>query len=268
MHKTQRQEKEKKLHQKSNIDLNIKNQTKSLSNTLLFLYFIKQKQEGGTFPPFLSSSCFFPVLLLHKSHFNFVIFIFKLIYLFWPTIKSPTLSSLLPLYTYLFEIFWSFLHDHLQFFDIKKRKKKMGICFSTTKNNNATPVVIPSADVNHNNDNATTPVVNNDQQKKQQKRKRKKSGRTVPIGKKTNFGYERDFEKRYTVGKLLGHGQFGYTYSATDNSTGNLVAVKKIDKNKVPFHYKLIYVAHAQLTTFLLVWYWLMFCACFYDPSV
>lgn len=35
------------------------------------------------------------------------------------------------------------------------------------------------------------------------------------------------------LGKLLGHGQFGYTYVATDKVTGDRVAVKRIDKNKV-----------------------------------
>lgn len=142
----------------------------------------------------------------------------------------------------------------------------MGVCLSTTKNNDETPGVIPVAAVNNNNnDNATT-----DQQKQHQqiKQKKKINGRTVPLGKKTNFGYERNFEKRYTIGKLLGHGQFGYTYSATDNSTGDLVAVKRIDKNKVQFRCKLIYGAHAQLRTFLLVQYLLMFCACFDAPLV
>ncbi|KAK1363484.1 Calcium-dependent protein kinase 28 [Heracleum sosnowskyi] len=108
----------------------------------------------------------------------------------------------------------------------------MGICLTTARNRNSP--VIPADVNNNNNDNATTPVVDIDQQKKQQvKLKKKKNGKKVPTGKKTNFGYERGFEKRYTVGKLLGHGQFGYTYSATDNTTGNLVAVKKIDKNKM-----------------------------------
>ena len=38
---------------------------------------------------------------------------------------------------------------------------------------------------------------------------------------------------RYTIGKLLGHGQFGYTYVATDKENGDRVAVKRIEKNKV-----------------------------------
>lgn len=43
---------------------------------------------------------------------------------------------------------------------------------------------------------------------------------TIPLGKRTNFGYERDFKSKYTLGKLLGHGQFGYTYVALEKATG------------------------------------------------
>jgi calcium-dependent protein kinase len=50
---------------------------------------------------------------------------------------------------------------------------------------------------------------------------------------RVEFGYERDFEARYEVGRLLGHGQFGYTFAATDRSSGDRVAVKRIDKAKV-----------------------------------
>ncbi|GAB4847533.1 Calcium-dependent protein kinase 18 [Ancistrocladus abbreviatus] len=55
----------------------------------------------------------------------------------------------------------------------------------------------------------------------------------VPCGKRTDFGYDKDFDQKYTIGKLLGHGQFGYTYVATDKSNGYRVAVKKIDKRKM-----------------------------------
>lgn len=54
-----------------------------------------------------------------------------------------------------------------------------------------------------------------------------------PLGKRTNFGYERDFKEKYTLGKLLGHGQFGYTYVATEKSTGVKVAAKCIEKKQV-----------------------------------
>lgn len=61
----------------------------------------------------------------------------------------------------------------------------------------------------------------------------RRQGGAIPCGKRTDFGYEKDFDKRYTIGKLLGHGQFGYTYVATDKSSGDRVAVKRIEKNKV-----------------------------------
>jgi len=54
-----------------------------------------------------------------------------------------------------------------------------------------------------------------------------------PLGKRTNFGYERDFKEKYILGKLLGHGQFGYTYVATEKSTGTKVAAKCIEKKQV-----------------------------------
>ncbi|OMO84676.1 hypothetical protein COLO4_21905 [Corchorus olitorius] len=61
----------------------------------------------------------------------------------------------------------------------------------------------------------------------------KKQSGIIPCGKRTDFGYHKDFDKRYTIGKLLGHGQFGYTYVATDKANGDRVAVKKIEKNKM-----------------------------------
>jgi calcium-dependent protein kinase len=56
----------------------------------------------------------------------------------------------------------------------------------------------------------------------------------VPCGKRTDFGYDKDIEAWYSLGKLLGHGQFGYTFAAVDRASGERVAVKRIDKNKVP----------------------------------
>lgn len=67
---------------------------------------------------------------------------------------------------------------------------------------------------------------------RERERVRRTSG-VIPCGKRTSFGYARDFESRYTIGKLLGHGQFGYTFVATDIANGDRVAVKRIDKNKV-----------------------------------
>ncbi|KAM7251381.1 hypothetical protein ACFE04_023264 [Oxalis oulophora] len=61
----------------------------------------------------------------------------------------------------------------------------------------------------------------------------KKNSGVIPCGKRTDFGYNKDFDQKYTIGKLLGHGQFGYTYVAIHNLTGDRVAVKRIDKNKM-----------------------------------
>ncbi|KAL5200253.1 hypothetical protein ABZP36_021456 [Zizania latifolia] len=55
----------------------------------------------------------------------------------------------------------------------------------------------------------------------------------APAPARVEFGYERDFEGRYQVGRLLGHGQFGYTFAATDRHSGDPVAVKRIDKAKM-----------------------------------
>ncbi|XP_073293654.1 calcium-dependent protein kinase 18-like [Primulina huaijiensis] len=61
----------------------------------------------------------------------------------------------------------------------------------------------------------------------------KRPSGVIPCGKRTDFGYDKDFDARYTIGKLLGHGQFGYTYAAVDNSNGDRVAVKRIEKKKM-----------------------------------
>ncbi|KAG6767081.1 hypothetical protein POTOM_028260 [Populus tomentosa] len=130
----------------------------------------------------------------------------------------------------------------------------MGACFSTIKvsgsnSNNNTKA-------NHNRKEPTKPQtrttkaatrkkqevvhhhdqinknVNNEAEKKL-KVKEKQSSKAIPCGKRTDFGYDKDFDIRYTIGKLLGHGQFGYTYVATDKGNGDRVAVKRIDKNKL-----------------------------------
>ncbi|KAK8946987.1 Calcium-dependent protein kinase 28 [Platanthera zijinensis] len=61
---------------------------------------------------------------------------------------------------------------------------------------------------------------------------RRPSG-AVPCGKRTDFGFYKDFDGRYVVGKLLGHGQFGYTFVAVDRVNGERVAVKRIEKAKM-----------------------------------
>ena len=132
----------------------------------------------------------------------------------------------------------------------------MGTCLSTTK------VSGSSSSAHHRKEqqsSATTTTTNekkesqkpNNQQGQQQQQQqqvsssqplkvkgkpstRRQSG-IIPYGKRTDFGYHKDFDKRYTIGKLLGHGQFGYTYVATDKANGDRVAVKKIEKNKVMF---------------------------------
>ncbi|KAG0452697.1 hypothetical protein HPP92_025361 [Vanilla planifolia] len=62
---------------------------------------------------------------------------------------------------------------------------------------------------------------------------RKKPSGLIPWGKRTDFGYAKDFDNCYAIGKLLGHGQFGYTFVATDRVNGDTVAVKRIDKAKM-----------------------------------
>ncbi|KAG9139640.1 hypothetical protein Leryth_018272, partial [Lithospermum erythrorhizon] len=63
----------------------------------------------------------------------------------------------------------------------------------------------------------------------------KPGGGGVPCGKRTDFGYDKDFDVKYSIGELLGHGHFGYTYVGIDKSNGDRVAVKKIDKNKMVY---------------------------------
>lgn len=74
---------------------------------------------------------------------------------------------------------------------------------------------------------------NHKAQQKQNKTKDKQNSKRQPCGKRTDFGYEKNFDDRYSLGKLLGHGQFGYTYVGTDKANGDRVAVKRIEKNKV-----------------------------------
>ncbi|WMV16629.1 hypothetical protein MTR67_010014 [Solanum verrucosum] len=71
------------------------------------------------------------------------------------------------------------------------------------------------------------------QQTKNVKHNTRRQSGIIPCGKRTDFGYDKDFDKKFTIGKLLGHGQFGYTYVATDKSNGNRVAVKRIEKKKM-----------------------------------
>lgn len=141
---------------------------------------------------------------------------------------------------------------------------KMGSCFSTTKvsgSNSNTTTTTTTTTVSHQQQNrkvstkATTSGNNsvaskeqgshykgkgshhNQQKQKNTEQVKKPSSRrqggVIPCGKRTDFGYDKDFDRRYTLGKLLGHGQFGYTYVGTDKSNGDRVAVKRIEKNKM-----------------------------------
>lgn len=114
----------------------------------------------------------------------------------------------------------------------------MGICFSTQKSN---------ADTTTTNKNIANPPQPNNQKQKQtpheeeivvkrkdkETRDRKRPPALISYGKRTDFGYDKDFESKYVLGKLLGHGQFGYTFVATDKVSGDRIAVKRIDKNKM-----------------------------------
>lgn len=128
----------------------------------------------------------------------------------------------------------------------------MGTCWSATK------VSGSSSQRNSNNNHrenrpppSSEPTTTSSTTKKQQHQKQKpqrhfqpphqhrdkghskRPSGVLPCGKRTDFGYAKDFDKKYSIGKLLGHGQFGYTFVATDKGNGDRVAVKRIEKNKV-----------------------------------
>lgn len=142
----------------------------------------------------------------------------------------------------------------------------MGSCLSTTKvsgSNSNTPSTTAAAagdgrrtsaatkqpctttsattsekkEVSHNNQPKKRENHKNQRQQKRShqifKSSSNKPSGVIPCGKRTDFGYDKDFDKRYTLGKLLGHGQFGYTYVAIDKSNGDRVAVKRIEKSKM-----------------------------------
>lgn len=80
----------------------------------------------------------------------------------------------------------------------------------------------------------------NHQKKNSQKQRPKdysqssrRKGGPIPCGKRTDFGYNKDFSAQYSLGKLLGHGQFGYTFVGIDKENENRVAVKRLEKSKV-----------------------------------
>ena len=114
----------------------------------------------------------------------------------------------------------------------------MGICFSSSKKTSAkakenTPASPKQKQRNSSTSQSQNQTQNRNQQQEKAGVKRTTSVAQVPCGKRTNFGYHRDFENNYAIGKLLGHGQFGYTFVATHKVNGKKVAVKRIDKSKV-----------------------------------
>ncbi|KAG9443050.1 hypothetical protein H6P81_018904 [Aristolochia fimbriata] len=127
----------------------------------------------------------------------------------------------------------------------------MGVCLSTTKVSGSSsntrdpksaapaPAPAPGGCQKRKTDDGNKDQNKNVQQQQQQnhqnkgKNHTKRTGGVVPSGKRTDFGYAKDFEKKYSLGKLLGHGQFGYTFVATDRASGERVAVKRIEKNKM-----------------------------------
>lgn len=103
----------------------------------------------------------------------------------------------------------------------------MGTCFSATKVSGSHGNAVT---VNKNRKGAAKPK---SETATANPLRHKASSRHVPCGKRTDFGYEKDFDQRYSLGKLLGHGQFGYTYVGIDKANGDRVAVKRLEKSKV-----------------------------------
>ncbi|CAN6874542.1 unnamed protein product [Brassica oleracea] len=108
----------------------------------------------------------------------------------------------------------------------------MGVCFSAIRVTGASS----SRQTNNNNKahkkGCKKPPENKPSTTTTTNAKRRATG-SVPCGKRTDFGYAKDFHEQYTIGKLLGHGQFGYTYVAIDKANGDRVAVKRLDKSKM-----------------------------------
>ncbi|KAM0039528.1 putative protein kinase CAMK-CDPK family [Helianthus debilis subsp. tardiflorus] len=121
----------------------------------------------------------------------------------------------------------------------------MGLCFSNTKINGSNSTrrqqatTTTTANKNHHGGHKNHHqqqqhrINNNNNNKMKNKVTSRRQNGVVSCGKRTDFGYLKDFDQRYSIGKLLGHGQFGYTYVAIDKVSGDRIAVKKIDKNKM-----------------------------------
>ncbi|KAL8211174.1 hypothetical protein R6Q57_005611 [Mikania cordata] len=114
----------------------------------------------------------------------------------------------------------------------------MGACLSTTKiggSNSNTPSAAehrrPANAAGKHDEGGSN--ANPHKPKEIHRDQKQKHKGVIPCGIRTDFGYFKDFDGNYSIGKLLGHGQFGYTYVAIDKANGDRVAVKKIDKNKM-----------------------------------
>ncbi|KAL0643352.1 hypothetical protein Bca4012_041642 [Brassica carinata] len=118
----------------------------------------------------------------------------------------------------------------------------MGLCFSDIRvtGTSSSSSRRSSSQTNNNNNNKKNPKSNktrppppeNNNDKPSTTTTKRRTG-SVPCGKRTEFGYAKDFHDQYSIGKLLGHGQFGYTYVAIHKSNGDRVAVKRLDKSKM-----------------------------------
>ena len=106
----------------------------------------------------------------------------------------------------------------------------MGARFS-----NATKVRRSSSSSKPEEQEKKSPNGKDHQNSKPRLRDRGQMNRAVSSKKRIDFGYSKEFERQYEIGKLLGHGHFGYTFVATDRANGERVAVKRISKNKVVF---------------------------------
>ncbi|GER54644.1 calcium-dependent protein kinase [Striga asiatica] len=115
-------------------------------------------------------------------------------------------------------------------------KNRRSSAASTATYGNSSTTTSKKQEGSHNRQNPRENNKDHQHQKQSQhviKNTSKKSSGVIPCGKRTDFGYDKDFHTRYTIGKLLGHGQFGYTYVAIDKSNEDRVAVKRIEKNKM-----------------------------------
>ncbi|ESQ53480.1 hypothetical protein EUTSA_v10027243mg [Eutrema salsugineum] len=114
----------------------------------------------------------------------------------------------------------------------------MGLCFSSPKatrhgTSRRKPNPTPEMPKPQPQGKARKKVSNKNKKKTNNNKIQWRHGGETPYGKGVDFGYAKDFDNHYTIGKLLGHGQFGFTYVATDNVNEDRVAVKRIDKAKM-----------------------------------